>query len=86
MTQKEVIKEMLRVNNKTQKWLADALGCASIGSIASMLKLENITINNLYSICEALGYEIIVQPKNKRGIRPQGQLVLEGKLRERMGE
>lgn len=78
MKQREVIKQLLKDNNRNQVWLAQQLGYAKSNGISQMLKRGNITVDTLYKICEALDYEITIQPKRRAGKRPQNQLVIEG--------
>lgn len=72
----EAIRLMLWEQRRTQEWLAHALGYARQSGVASMLSRGSVTVRTLWRICEALGYEIVIQPKGKK--RLEGQIVLEG--------
>lgn len=78
MKQPEAIEKLLKDNAKKKIWLADQIGVKQ-NSVSQMLKRGSITVDTLYKICEALEYEITIQPKRRQGMRPIGQIVIEGK-------
>lgn len=82
MTQKEAIEALLKQEDKTKGWLADKLGVKQ-NAISQMLKRGNITVDTLYQICEILEYEITIQPKRRVGARPNKQIEIEGREREK---
>ena len=77
MNASEVIVELLKDNKKSQIWLAEKLGYARASSINNMIANGNVEINTLIRICDAMEYEITIQPKRKAGARPNGQLVID---------
>lgn len=78
MNQEELINAML--GTKSQKYLGERMGM-SLAAINRSIKNGNMTVNRLWEICEALGYEIVVQP-TKRGKRPDGQIVFSGETKQ----
>lgn len=75
---KELVEALLRENKKSKRWLAEQMGVTP-SAISMMLGRGNATVESLCGICDALEYEITIQPKRRRGARPEGQLVLEKK-------
>lgn len=82
MIQRDAIELLLKQEGKTKGWLADKLGVKQ-NAISQMLKRGNITVDTLYQICEVLEYEITIQPSRKPGARPNKQIVIEGREREK---
>ena len=80
MTQRDAIVALLNQEGKSKGWLAEKLGVKQ-NAISQMLKRGNITVDTLYQICEALEYEITIQPKRRVGARPNKQIEIEGKKR-----
>ena len=78
MNQEELIDAML--DGRSQKYLSERMGM-SLAAINRSIKNGNMTINRLWEICEALGYEIVVQ-KTKRGKRTEGQIVFNGESKK----
>lgn len=76
MNIKTVIKTALRNENKTQTWLSEKLGYAGPTGIIALTSYGSMSLRTLLRICEALNYEITIQPKRKPGVRPKGQLVI----------
>ena len=72
-----VIRQLLADNKKTQSWLAEKLGYKNRSAINNQLARGNITLQTFYKICEAMDYEITIQPKGKRGARPSGQIIVD---------
>lgn len=72
-----IIKQMTEDNSKTLKWLSDRLSYKSPSALTTQLARGNITLQTFYKICEAMDYEITIQPKGKRGTRPTGQIVVD---------
>ena len=79
---KDAVKVLVKDNNKTQSWLSERMGYNNPTGVANMLARGNLTLDTLYTICEVMDYEITIQPKRRSGARPQGQIVLEGTLKE----
>lgn len=83
MNQTEAIEQLLKDNNKNKIWLSEKMGYARSNAISQMLKRGNVTVDTLYQICELLDYEVTIQPKRRAGSRPNGQIAIEGKEREK---
>jgi transcriptional regulator with XRE-family HTH domain len=61
----------------TYDQLAKAVGAKSYSNIKNLLSDKaNPTIDSLIPVLEALGYEMVIQPK-KQGRRPEGQYVID---------
>ena len=74
----EAMKTVLKVNGRSQVWLAETLGYRSQSAISQMFLRGNINLNTLCAIMEVLDYEVTIQPrKTTPGARPNGQIVLE---------
>lgn len=73
----DAIRKMLAETKTSIRGLAREIGYASAGSLMNQLGRGNMNVATLYRICNALGYEITVQPKSRRGVRPQGQIIIE---------
>ena len=78
MKLREAITTLIKDNNKTKAWVAEKMGYKSPSGVTNILATGNITLENLYKMCELFDYEISIQPKRKTGPRPNGQIVLEG--------
>lgn len=78
MNMKDTIKRMLKDNNKSQAWLAEKLNYAGTNAINNKLSRGNMKVSDLYRTCEALDYELTIQPKRRAGARPSGQIVIDG--------
>ena len=72
----EAIKFALKNQKTTQQQLADRIGAKSQSVIAQRLRTDNLSINTVIEMLDAIGYEMIIQEK-KRGRRPEGQIVIE---------
>lgn len=83
MKQREAIEQLLQDNNRNKAWLSDKMGYARPNAISQMLMRGNVTVDTLFQICELLDYEITIQPKRRAGSRPNGQIVIEGKERDK---
>lgn len=60
----------------TYEQLAKAVGAKSYTNIKNMLaEKSNPTVDSLLPVLEALGYELVIQPK-KQGRRAEGQRVI----------
>lgn len=62
MTPTEIIYKLLDRSRMTQTELAEATGYKSQGTIANILKRNNMSIATFEKIMFALGYEIVVRP------------------------
>lgn len=74
---KTVVKQLVKDNNKSMKWLSEKLGFKYQATLNTQLGRGNITLQTFYKICEAMDYEITIQPKGKRGTRPTGQIIVD---------
>lgn len=71
----DAIKIAMKDKKTTQVQLAERLGVTSQSVIAQRLRMENISIDKVLEMLDAIGYEMIIQER-KRGRRPEGQLVI----------
>lgn len=77
MNLKDAIKGMLKFRHKTQQELAEGVGVKGQSSISNALCRGNITVETLAKYCAVCGYEVVIQPSNTRGKRPEGQFVID---------
>lgn len=71
-----IVKRLIKDAHKNQAWLAEQIGLAGASSVNKLFIRNNPTIKTLFDICEVFDYEITIQPKRKRGVRPDGQFVI----------
>ena len=74
---KDCVKGMLKWKHITQMELTERLGLKRQSALANALARGNMTIETLVKYCDACGYEVVIQPKNVRGKRPDGQFVID---------
>ena len=72
----EAIKFAMKNQKTTQQQLADRIGASSQSVIAQRLRMDNLSVNTVLEMLDAIGYEMVIQEK-KRGRRPEGQIVIE---------
>lgn len=77
MKLKDAVKGMLKFRHKTQMELAEDIGVKRQSGIANALVRGNMTVETLVRYCDACGYEVVIQPSNTRGKRPEGQFVID---------
>lgn len=82
MKLKDAVKGMLKFRHKTQMELAEGIGIKRQSAIANALYRGNMTVETLVKYCEVCGYEVVIQPTNTRGKRPEGQFVINETGRE----
>lgn len=75
MTIRETIKALLKYKKTTQTALAEKMGYSSQSGIGQILQRGNMTVETLIRICDALDYEVTIQPK-RGGRRPEGQFII----------
>lgn len=68
MDYKAAIKEMIAAkgNGFKQKHLAAMLGFASQAAVGNIMSRPDITLDTLLRICDALDYNIVLQPKRNK--------------------
>lgn len=68
MDYKAAIKEMIAAkgNGFKQKHLAAMLGFASQAAVGNIMSRPDITLDTLIRICDALDYNIVLQPKRNK--------------------
>lgn len=76
MKMNEALKIAMKNQKTTQQQLADRIGAKSQSVISERLKMENLSVNTVLEMLDAIGYEMIIQEK-RRGRRPEGQLIIE---------
>lgn len=72
----EAIKEAMKRQKTTQKRLAERIGAKSQSVISERLRMNNLSVDTVIEMLDAIGYELVIQEK-KRGRRPEGQIVIE---------
>jgi hypothetical protein len=85
----EAIRAIMKDTKTTQKKLVETInsnsGQITVKSqsvIAERLRKDNIGVDKLYEMLEAMDYEIVLQPKSTRGKRPIGAYVIDNKESE----
>lgn len=78
MNQVEAIKAAMKYMKRTQKDVAEQIGVAQ----PTMTRYFNVSggrmnMNTLCKILDAIGYEIVLQPKNSKGRRQDGAFAIE---------
>lgn len=71
----DIIKELLKINNKTQQELAELMNTTQ-STIGSSLT-RNIRISSFVNILNALGYSVVIQPTKKKLTKDQWELTNE---------
>lgn len=59
----EAIKLAMKNKKVTQTQMAEMIGVKSQSVIAERLKMDNISINAVLDMLEAIGYDLIIQEK-----------------------
>jgi len=72
----EAIKQALKNQKTTQQQLADRIGAKSQSVIAQRLRMNNLSIETILEMLDAIGYEIVIQEK-KPGRRRDDQILIE---------
>lgn len=72
----EAIKLAMKNQKTTQQQLAERIGASSQSVIAQRLRMDNLSVDTVLEMLDAIGYEIVIQEK-RRGRRPEGQIVIE---------
>lgn len=72
----EAIKQALKNQKTTQQQLADRIGAKSQSVIAQRLRMNNLSIEIILEMLDAIGYEIVIQEK-KPGRRRDDQILIE---------
>jgi len=72
----EAIKQALKNQKTTQQQLADRIGAKSQSVIAQRLRMNNLSIETILEMLDAIGYEVVIQEK-KPGRRRDDQILIE---------
>ena len=64
MKTKQAIKKILKQEHMTQKVLSEKMGYARPSNLNTVLRANNPKIETLVNIMDALGYEVVLRPKN----------------------
>ena len=75
MKMRDAIKAAMKVTHTTQSQLAERIGLAGQSGVARRLHMDNISVNVVLEMLDAIGYEMVLQEK-KRGRRAEGQMVI----------
>jgi len=70
------IKDIMKKRGVTQNELKEKLGYRTQSAIAERLKQKSIGVDKAFEMLDAMGYEIIIQPKSTRGKRATGSYVI----------
>ena len=76
MNVSDAIRTILKVNNGTQRVLAEKAE-VSLGSISSMLNRGNPRLNVLNKVVGAMGYKVVLAPESAVPFLPDTCLVVE---------
>ena len=63
MKHREIVKQMLKQRGYSQKRLAREMGTQAC-TVTVALRSDNMYTRTFLKMCEVLGYEIVVRPKN----------------------
>ena len=61
----EAIKSAMKCKKITQTTLAEMVGVKSQSVIAERLKMDNISINVVLNMLDAVGYQMTIEPKTE---------------------
>lgn len=76
MTITLAIKEIMKNRGITQNELKEKLGYKTQSAVAERLKQKSIGVDKACEMLDAIGYEMVIQPKNTRGKRAIGAYVI----------
>ena len=76
MKMKEAIRLAMKNQKTTQQQLADRIGAKSQSVIAQRLRMNNLSIEIILEMLDAIGYEMVIQEK-KPGRRRDDQILIE---------
>ena len=72
----DAIKTAMKNQKTTQVQLAERIGASSQSVIAQRLRMNNLSVDIVIEMLDAIGYEMVIQEK-KRGRRPEGQIIID---------
>lgn len=72
----DAIKIAMKNQKTTQVQLAERIGASSQSVIAQRLRMNNLSVDTVIEMLDAIGYEMVIQEK-KRGRRPEGQIIID---------
>lgn len=72
----DAIKTAMKNQKTTQVQLAERIGASSQSVIAQRLRMNNLSVDTVIEMLDAIGYEMVIQEK-KRGRRPEGQIIID---------
>lgn len=72
----DAIKIAMKNQKTTQVQLAERIGASSQSVIAQRLRMNNLSVDIVIEMLDAIGYEMVIQEK-KRGRRPEGQIIID---------
>lgn len=73
----KAISMIMKEKKVTQQAMAVSIGKKKATDVSARLSSKNLTFDKAIEMLNVLGYEVVIQPK-KPGVRPQGQIVIEG--------
>ena len=73
-----------RTGTKQSKFAVEVLGYASPTVISNAMKRENLTVDLLIRMCNALNYEVVIRPKV--ATKSESEIVLDIPKKEGVGK
>lgn len=87
MTQKDAVKAMIKEMHMTQDMLGAKMNPPmKQSSVQRFINNGNMTVNRLWEVCEALGYEIVLRPKRKGAANANNTFTIEGETKTERAE
>ncbi|MBC5582542.1 helix-turn-helix domain-containing protein [Anaerofilum sp. BX8] len=71
----EAVKLAMKNQKTTQGQMAERIGVKGQSVIAQRLRMDNISVNTVLEMLDAIGYEMVIQEK-RPGRRSEGQFVV----------
>lgn len=76
MTHTEAIKKAMIDTGVKQRDIMEFVGAKTQSVISERINHKNISVKALAEILDAMGYEVVIQPKSADGLRADKQYVL----------
>lgn len=76
----DAIRAMLKAILSNQVELGEKLGM-SAPALNRCINNNNVTVNRLWEMCDACGYEVVIRPKNKRMQNKDNTFTIEGETK-----
>ena len=66
MTQKEALREMVKCGGHSASWVCEQMGFANKSTLSVLFSRKNVTVDLLIEVANHLGYNLVLQPQEKR--------------------